>query len=292
LTEEQRAKLASLGYASGHSANTATPTLDPKDVIDIADQVDRAKELRDSGRFDEVIAIADKILQQNPENGPALFVRGQALLSQRRYAEAAKAFGLVLVREPSIALARFNLGSCLAGSGDLVLAENEWRKAVELEPHFAEPRAALIAAQLGRGNTEKALALVQEAAASGAESPELHVEIGLAYAASGDLDAAQRAFESAVKLRPNDVPALSNLGHIDYERGRIDEALARYSAASAAAPNDSAPLKQIAAILLNDRKDSKGALIAFRAALPIEHDPEERAKLQAMIAGLEKATGP
>jgi hypothetical protein len=56
-----------------------------------------------------------------------------------------------------------------------------------------------------------------------------------------------------------------------------------------AAPNDSAPLKQIAAILLNDRKDPKGALIAFRAALPVEHDSEERAKLEAMIAGLEQA---
>jgi choline-sulfatase len=292
LTEEQRSKLASLGYVSGSSAKSATPTLDPKDVIDIADQVDRANELHEGARFAEAIAVADQILTKNPENGPALFVRGQALLSQRRYAEAAKEFGLVLVRNPSIALARFNLGSSLAGAGDMALAEAEWRKAIEVEPHFAEPRASLIAAQLGRGDTAKALEVAKEAAASGAESPELYVEIGLAYAASSDLDAAQRAFESAVKLRPTDVPALSNLGHIDYERGRIDEALARYSAASAAAPNDSAPLKQIAAILLNDRKDPKGALIAFRAALPIEHDPEERAKLKTMIEGLERATGP
>jgi tetratricopeptide (TPR) repeat protein len=291
LTEEQRTKIASLGYVSGHSPKPATPTLDPKDVIDIADQVDRAKELHESRQFDEAIAVADQILQRNPENGPALAVRGQALLSLRRYAEAAKEFGLVLVRNPSNAVARYNLGSSLAGAGDLVIAEAAWQKAIETEPHFAEPRAALIAAQLGRGDTAKALALAKEAAASGAESPELYVEIGLAYAASGDLDAAQRSFESAIKLRPADVPALSNLGHIDYERGRVDEALTNYRAVSAAAPKDPAPLKQIGAILLNDRKDPNAALVAFRAALLLEHDPVERAKLDTMIAGLSQATG-
>jgi arylsulfatase A-like enzyme/Flp pilus assembly protein TadD len=286
LTDEQRAKLASLGYVSGHAAQPTTAPLDPKDMIDIADRVDHAKELYESAHFNEAIADDDEILRRNPENGPARFVRGQALLAERRFGEAAKEFGLILVRNPSIAVARFNLGTSLAGARDQVRAEVEWRTAIETEPHFAEPRAALIAAQLARGDTAKALALSKEAAASGAESPELYVEIGLAYAASGNLEAAQSSFESAVRLRPTDVPALSNLGHIDYQRGRVDEALARYRAASAAAPKDPVPLKQIAAILLNDRKDSNGALAAFRAALPLEHDPEERAKLETMITGL------
>src|SRR6185436_3348758 len=77
LTEEQRAKLSSLGYLSGLSSASGTPTLDPKDVIDLADRVDRAKELYEGGRFEDAIAIADEIVRRNPENVPALSIRGQ-----------------------------------------------------------------------------------------------------------------------------------------------------------------------------------------------------------------------
>jgi arylsulfatase A-like enzyme len=41
-----------------------------------------------------------------------------------------------------------------------------------------------------------------------------------------------------VRLRPGYVEALGNLGRIAYERGRIDEALSRYRAASVAAPGE------------------------------------------------------
>jgi arylsulfatase A-like enzyme/Tfp pilus assembly protein PilF len=288
LSDEERARLASLGYLSGLSSKTAAPTLDPKDVIDFADRIDQAKELHENGRFDEAIAIADAVIRRNPDNVPALAIRGQALLSQKRYREAASAFGEAVARNPSIAVNRFDLGSSLAGAGETAKAEAEWRKAIELEPHFAEPRASLIAAYRGRGETAKALALSREAAASGAESAELDFEIALTYATSGDLDAAERWFETAVRLRPAYVEALGNLGRIAYEKGRIDESLARFRAASAAAPGDSQFLKQIGAILLNDRKDPRGALAAFRAALALERDPQERAQITTMISELER----
>jgi len=291
ITDEQRAKLGSLGYLSGASSSAAAPTLDPKDVVGLADQVDKALELHANGKFDEAIAIADRVLTRNPENVPALSVRGQALLSQKRYREAAAAFASIVARNPSIAVVRFDLGSSLAGSGDAAKAEVEWRKAIELTPHFAEPRASLIAAYRTRGDTAAALALAKEAAGSGAESAELSLEIGLAYATSGDLISAERWFDSAVRLRPTYAEALGNLGNVAYAQGRIDDALARYRAAAKAAPGDSTFLKQTAAILLNDRNDPDGALAAFRAALAVERDPAESQKLAAVISGLAHRTG-
>jgi choline-sulfatase len=291
LTEEQRAKLGSLGYVSGAPSSRAKPTLDPKDVVELADQVDKALELHASGRFDDAISVADGIIRRNPENVPALSVRGQALLSQKRYRDAATAFAAVVAINPSIAAVRFDLGSSLAGAGDAAKAETEWRRAIELEPHFAEPRASLIAAYRERGDTATALALAKEAAASGAESAELDLEIGLAHATSGDLASAERRFESAVRLRPGYVEALGNLGSIAYAQGRIDDALARFRAAANASPGDSKFPKQIAAILLNDRHDPAGALAAFRAALAVEKDPGERKKLEEIIGELAQGTG-
>lgn len=291
LTEEQRAKLSSLGYFPGVPSGQAAPTLDPKDVVDLADRILEATQLHKTGRFDEAIAMADEIIRRSPENMRAHSVRGQALLSQKRYREAVAAFGKVVALAPTIAINRWDLGTSLAGAGEAAKAEAEWRTAIELEPHLAEPRASLIAACRGKGELAKALALAMEAAASGAESAELDVEIGLAYAASGDDSAAKRWFESALRLRPAYAQALANLGRIAYDEGQVDEALARYRAASEAAPGNPQLLKNIAVILLKDRNDTEGALVAFRGALALERDPEERAKLDAIVEKLSRAKG-
>jgi len=253
LTEEQRARLSSLGYFPGVPSGPEAPTLDPKDVVELADRIEQALQLHRSGHFDEAIAMADGILGRSPNNIRALSIRGQALLAQKRYREAAVAFGEVVARTPTIAVNRWDLGSSLAGAEETAKAEAEWRKAIELEPHLAEPYVSLMAAYRGRGEMAKALALAKEAAASGAESAELDFEIGLAYATSGDASTAERWFESALRLRPSYAQALGHLGQIAKERGRIDDALARY-----------------------------------RAALAAERDPQERAKLAAIVSDLSR----
>ena len=256
LTEEQRARLSSLGYFPGVPPGPEAPTLDPKDVVDLADRVLDATQLQRSGRFDETIAMTDAILRRNPDNVRARAVRGQALLSQKRFREATDAFRELVALAPTIATYRNDLGSSLAGAGELAKAQVEWRKAIELEPHFADPRAKLIAAQLGQGETAKAVALSKESAASGAESAELDLEIGLAYATSGELVTAERYLEAALRLRPAYVKALATLGRIASDQGRIDDALLRY-----------------------------------RAALEAERDPREREKLAAIVAELSRAKG-
>jgi tetratricopeptide (TPR) repeat protein len=286
ISDEERAKLASLGYVSGSPSAVAHPTLDPKDVVEIADLLDRGRELRKNGQPGEALTIAEEILRKNPENVLALSLRGQALLSQKRFRDAAAAFGAAVARNPKLAANRFDLGSSLAGAGDTTQAEAEWRRAIELEPHFAEPRASLIAAARERGDVAGALTLAKEAAASGTESAELNFEIGLAYAIAEDRAAAKRWFESAVRLRPDYVAALSNLGRIAYDDRRFDEALARFRAASAAAPGEAMFHEQIAVILLDDKHDRAGALDAYREALAVEHDPQEQARLEQAIAEL------
>ena len=286
LTEEQRAKLSSLGYFPGVPSGPGAPTLDPKDVVDLAERVEEAIQLNRGKHFGEAIAIADEIIRRNPENVRARSVRGQALLAQKRFREAAVAFGELVAEAPAVAIYRTDLGSSFAGAGELAKAEAEWRKAIELEPHFADPRAKLIAAHRVRAETATALVLAKDAESSGAESAELYVEIGLAYAASGADSTAERWLTSALRLRPDYVQALDNLGRIAYDQGRIDDALGRYRAASEAAPGNPQYFRKVAAILLNDRHDTEGALAAYRTALALERDPGERAKLAALIADL------
>jgi hypothetical protein len=115
LTEEQRAKLASLGYASGRSANSATPTLDPKDVIDIADQIDRAKELHESARFDRRSPSPTRF-SENLRTGPRYLFAGRRFF-RNEVTASRKGVRLGPVRPP-VSPPGSNLGR-LAGAGDL-----------------------------------------------------------------------------------------------------------------------------------------------------------------------------
>jgi arylsulfatase A-like enzyme/Flp pilus assembly protein TadD len=251
LTDDQRANLSSLGYLTGVPPGPDAPTLDPKDVVDLADRIEEATRLHHAGHFDEAIAMADAILVRNPKNVRALSIRGQALLAKKRYREAVVAFVEVVRMTPTIAVNRWDLGSSLAGAGERAKAEAEWRKAIELEPQLAEPYVSLIASYRGRGEAAQAVAVAKQAAASAAENAELDFEMGLAYAASGDTTTAKRWLESAVRLRPAHAQALAQLGRIAQDQGQVDEALAKY-----------------------------------RAALAAERDPAERARLGAIIASL------
>ena len=256
ISEEKLAQLSSLGYLSGVPPGPNAPTLDPKNVVDLADRVLDATQLQRSGRFDEAIAMVDRILLRNPDNVRARAVRGQSLLSQKRFREAAVAFGEVVALAPTVGTYRTDLGSSLAGAGELSKAEDEWREAIELEPHLADTRAKLIAAHLQKGETTKAVALSEASAASGARSAELDFQIGLAHAVSGDTATAERFLESALRLRPTYAKALSTLGKIARDQGRTGEALLRY-----------------------------------RAALEDESDPNLREKLSAIVADLSGTAG-
>ena len=288
-SEEERRRLASLGYLTGLSSHTGTPTLDPKDVIDIAEKVDDAKEHHAAGRETEALAVADAVLQRNPENVPALSIRGQAYLSMKRYREAVSTFRKALERNGNIAVLRFDLGSSLAGLGSDALAEEEWNAAIRIDPHFAEPRASLLSTRLERKDIPGAIRIAKEAISSGARSAELEFEIGLAFATSGDLKTARAHFKEAVVLRPGYVEALANLGQIDYSEKRIDEAISDFRQAIRSSGGQSHLRKTLAAILLDERHDLPGALTEFRAALEVEPDPEERERLRSLISELDRA---
>ena len=285
-------RLASLGYLGGLSSKGGNPTLDPKDVVDLADKVDKAKELHERNQWAEAIALADEIIARNPENVPALSIRGQALLASKRYREAAQAFTKVIERNPGIAIMHFNLGSSFEGLGDVERAEASWKKAWKLEPHFAEPRASTIASRLGRGDTAGALAVAKEAASSGAESAELLLRdrprLGHRRRPRGGPKVALRGDPDAPGLRRG--AGESGAGRVPPEEDRRGHRA--LPAGDPGVGGKSTFRKTLAAILLNDRQDAAGALEQFRAALAVETDPAERQSLSAIIADLEGSTGP
>jgi arylsulfatase A-like enzyme/Tfp pilus assembly protein PilF len=291
LSQEEREKLASLGYLPGPDSGPPNPTLDPKDMVDISDRIDDAKKQLDARHFDEAIGTVRAILARNPENLSALMILGQSYLETNRGDEASKTLRRVVALNPGLAVGRYNLGKSLESLGRIDAAMDEWRRAIELEPHFAEPRAAIIRARLDRGDGAGALAAARDAIKAGAESAELDLEIGLAHASAGEKTDAEKWLSAALTLQPQYFEALVNLAQINYDAHRLDRAIERYREALRVRPDDAPIHKRLGAILLSDKGDAAGALAEFRAALVSETDPVEREKLKAMITGMQHSLG-
>ncbi len=81
----------------------------------------------------------------------------------------------------------------------------------------------------------------EKAEASSSSSPEVRKQLNEARAALAlkDFDTAATKYDTVLRLEPDNVVALSNLGVIRYKQGRLDEAEQNLRKAVTAAPNDS-----------------------------------------------------
>ncbi len=111
-----------------------------------------------------------------------------------------------------------------------------------------------------------------------ATDPVLLNKIGIAYHQMMQLDNARKSYEQALKLRPNYVEAMNNLGTVYYARKSFRRAISWYSKALKAAPTEA----KSASIYMNlgtayfARKQYQKATESYQTAMKIDPDVFER----------------
>lgn len=120
----------------------------------------------------------------------------------------------------------------------------------------------------GAGAPDKAISLLRRAAKSAPGNPECWNVLGLAYADSGQEEAAQAAYGRALDARSDYIPALLNLARLLMRSGRAEEAAERL--ASRAGDSDPVVLTQLGDALTRATGREEEAANAFRRALDID----------------------
>jgi tetratricopeptide (TPR) repeat protein len=107
-------------------------------------------------------------------------------------------------------------------------------------------------------------------AAPGEESsPEIHNNLGRVHLGRGELDQAQREFEKALDLDPDNAGALLNMGAIRRIKGRVAEAEHFVKRALQVNPNSISALAQLAEIK-RDQNDLDESIRLYREAMAID----------------------
>ncbi len=122
LDDEERARLAALGYAGDTSLGDEAAAMDPKDAVEILEIESRARTLMAQRRTDESEQQLRRILARVPRYASAWAILGQVLLQRGRLEEAREALERALSLRPDTIGAAEDLARIHRAAGRFGLA--------------------------------------------------------------------------------------------------------------------------------------------------------------------------
>jgi tetratricopeptide (TPR) repeat protein len=116
----------------------------------------RANALTKLGRWDATEAACLRILTRDANDGPALNLLAQALRRQGRWQESRAVVAHLLAQMPNSAFGHSNAGYAALAAGDHLRANEHFREALRLDPHFDLARQGLLHSLVARNGLARA----------------------------------------------------------------------------------------------------------------------------------------
>lgn len=210
----------------------------------VRSRLSKARKLLDAGNHAQAIPLLKELLQRNKKLRQAYILLGQAVAASGDHTKASDCFRTALQLDPDDLIAKFRLGISLRDSGDfpgslvvlealarkqpdnretvnslagvliaqdrLVDAERWLRSYLHDNPQDAELLSNLGTVLKNQGQLSEACNYFRRAISSNPNLP-VHDNLGSTLTATGELNSAIEAFHVALRRRPRDTAAHSNL---------------------------------------------------------------------------------
>jgi tetratricopeptide (TPR) repeat protein len=156
---------------------------------------------------------------------------GVALNHRGKYAQAADQYRKALQLHPDYANAHANLGYALARQGQIEEAIDHYKTALRIKPDFYEAHSNLGIVLAIDGRYAEALDHFSSALAISPDWAEAHNNLGVALKNLNRVPEATKHFSAALEIDPHFAAAHNNLGLALADQGRWDEAITHFSEA-------------------------------------------------------------
>jgi arylsulfatase A-like enzyme/thioredoxin-like negative regulator of GroEL len=190
-------------------------------------EIPQAKQLlatcyRNLGRTAEAKVVLDDYLRDHPDNTPALITMAEILTEEGAFEEVTALAKRVLAVDDRNAEAYALMAGAAMDSGDHNEALPLLEKAVEIQPKLTRNRLNLAVANVGLGRFAVAEPLLDAIIAEKPKFPLANFHLGLLYEEQGRLGEARAAYAKEVELYPESVMARFNLGNLYFRLGNLE----------------------------------------------------------------------
>ncbi len=247
------------------------------------------------GKSEQAIAMLDSLIKRFPK-----LAAPRERLARRWWAQGDTGRALQLA-QGALALedgasVRVLLGELQLAKGSPVLAEKEFRKAVQLAPQAEAPRWGLASALQAQGRHDLALQLMEDLVALPGPSVESWARLGSVARRAGHFRRALEAHQKVVALEPTRARGSLLLGADHYAEGKWESAVAAYSRALELEPQHPTARKWLARTLAQQAQvearagRSAQAVAPLQRAYELEATPEMGTQLGAALLLAGEAT--
>jgi tetratricopeptide (TPR) repeat protein len=224
--------------------------------------------------------------------GPRDLLKGQKLIEQGKYAEAIVKLEAATSVLATNAQAWNYLGLACQYAGRAAEAERAYQRALVLDHDLSEAHYNLGCLWLEQNRAETAKAELTAYTLRRGNSLDALLKLGAAQLSSGDLAAAEKSFDEALHLLPENPEALNGLGLSRAQRHRASEAAQFFNRALKQRPGYSPALLNLAILHHQQLKEPQIALQRYREYLALKPSPPNTEPVLALVRQLEQELNP
>src|SRR5580704_2892603 len=173
------------------------------------------------------VAAFEAALQLGDQNWEAHYNLALALLRRGDRARAVHELQTATQQKPDSVSSHFALGSVFEDEKKLGNAEEQFRSALKIDPHFAPGAIKLSEVLITEGKPQAAIACLEDAVkqAPPDQAEPVQAALGAAYAANGDMEKGLATLKHLVAAQPDSADAHFNLALVYARQGQSrDEA--------------------------------------------------------------------
>jgi len=226
------------------------------------------------GKLQQALSEATQMLERFPNSVVLYNIAGACNAGLMQFDAAIINYKKALKINPDYADAYSNMGNALKDKGDLEAAIESYKQALKIKPDYAQAYNNMGNALKDKGDLDAAIISYKQALKIKPDYAQAYSNMGNALKSQGDVEAAIDSFKQALKIKPDYAQAFNNMGNALYDKGDLEAAINSYKKALKIKPDYFQAYNNIG-IALKDKGDLEAAIDIYKQVLKIKPDYAE-----------------